>query len=92
MTFLLLELILLDQVTDLLPLVVTSSDQEWQYEISTVRVHIGRSKNVPQAVSKVHTMALYMIVQMDLTPFPNSNFRNYYNGSLYCRQFTQAKM
>ena len=41
-TFVLLELILKDQVADLPP-VVSSSGQEWQYEISTVRVHIGRS-------------------------------------------------
>ena len=41
-TFLLLELILADQLADLTPQVQTSSGQEWQYEISTVRVHIGR--------------------------------------------------
>ena len=42
MTFLLLELILADKVADLPP-AVASSGQEWQYEISTVRAHIGRS-------------------------------------------------
>ena len=42
MTFLLLELILADQLADL-PLVQASSGQEWQFHISTVRVHIGRS-------------------------------------------------
>ena len=43
-TFLLLELILVDLVADLpLPTVVASNGQEWQYEISTVRAHIGRS-------------------------------------------------
>ena len=47
-TFLLLELILADEVTDLLadltsPLLVASSGQEWQFQISTVRAHIGRS-------------------------------------------------
>ena len=31
-----------DQLADLPP-VKASSDQEWQYEISTVRAHIGRS-------------------------------------------------
>ena len=30
-------------------------------------------------------------MQMDCTPFSNSNFRNYYSGILYCRQFTGAK-
>ena len=46
MRFLLLELILADQVADLpsSPL-EASSGQEWQYEISTVRVHIVRSPN-----------------------------------------------
>ena len=44
MTFLLLELILADQVADLhLPQAVVFSGQEWQYEISTVRAHIDRS-------------------------------------------------
>ena len=33
---------LADQLTDL-PMVVASSGQEWQYEISTFRAHIGRS-------------------------------------------------
>ena len=41
-TFLLLRLILEDQVVDLPP-VVSSSGQERQYEISAVRVYIGRS-------------------------------------------------
>ena len=41
-TFLLLELILADQLADL-PLVEASSGQEWQYYISTFRAHIGRS-------------------------------------------------
>ena len=40
-TFLLLELILADEVADLPP-IVASSGQEWQYHISTVRDHIGR--------------------------------------------------
>ena len=39
--FLLLELILADQLPDL-PLVEASSGQEWQFYISTIRVHIGR--------------------------------------------------
>ena len=38
-----LELILADQLADLPPSVVASSGQEWQYEISTVRAHSGRS-------------------------------------------------
>ena len=38
MKFILLELILAD-----LPPVLASSGQEWQYEIYTVRAHIGRS-------------------------------------------------
>ena len=42
MTFLLLELILADQLADLPP-VVASSGEQWQYVISTVRDHIGRS-------------------------------------------------
>ena len=41
-TFLLLEFILADQLADL-PLVQASSGQEWQFHISTVRAHIGRS-------------------------------------------------
>ena len=40
--FLLLELILADQLADLPP-VNASSSQEWWLEISTVRVNIGRS-------------------------------------------------
>ena len=42
MTFLLLELILADQLADLPP-GLASSGQEWQFEISTLRAHIGRS-------------------------------------------------
>ena len=42
-TFLLLELILADQLADLLPPLVASSGQEWQSDISTVRAHIGRT-------------------------------------------------
>ena len=42
MRFLLLELILADQLADLPP-VQASSGQERQYEISTVRAHTGRS-------------------------------------------------
>ena len=44
-TFLLLQLILEDEVADLLadlPPVMASSGQEWQFNISTVRAHIGR--------------------------------------------------
>ena len=41
-TFLLLELILIDQVADQPP-VLASSGQEWQFNICTVRAHIGRS-------------------------------------------------
>ena len=41
-TFLLLELILADHLADLPP-VETSSGQEWQFHISTVRAHTGRS-------------------------------------------------
>ena len=42
--FLLLELILADQLADLPPPPVeASSGQEWQFEISTVRTHFGRS-------------------------------------------------
>ena len=40
--FLLLELILADQLADHTP-IVASSGQEWQYEIYTVSTHIGRS-------------------------------------------------
>ena len=40
-TFLLLVLILADQLAEL-PLIEASSGQEWQYEISTVRPHIDR--------------------------------------------------
>ena len=43
-TFLLLELILADQMADLLPpKVLVASGQEWQFHICTVRAHIGRS-------------------------------------------------
>ena len=44
-TFLLLEVILADEVTDVmadLPLVVASSGEVWQVDISTVRCHISR--------------------------------------------------
>ena len=41
--FLLFELILADQLADLPPLVQASSSQEWQFGISTIRAHIGRS-------------------------------------------------
>ena len=48
-TFLLLELILADQMADLPPVLV-SSGQEWQFHICTVRAHIGRSigRSTPQ--------------------------------------------
>ena len=39
--FLLLQLILADQLADLPP-IEASSGQEWQFYIYTVRVHIGR--------------------------------------------------
>ena len=42
-TFLLLVLILADEVADLHPPVLSLSGQEWQFHISTVRAHIGRS-------------------------------------------------
>ena len=45
-TYLLLELILADQQADLTPQVQTSSGQEWQYEISTVRAHIIKSNDI----------------------------------------------
>ena len=38
-----LELILADQLADLTPLVVASSGPEWQFYISTIRAHSGRS-------------------------------------------------
>ena len=41
-TFLLLQLILADQLANLPP-VLASSGQEWQFHISTVTAHIGRS-------------------------------------------------
>ena len=41
--FLLLEFILANQLVDLHHLVVASSGKEWQYVISTVRAHTGRS-------------------------------------------------
>ena len=40
-TFLLLELILADQLADVPPPVETSSGQEWHFHISTVRAHIA---------------------------------------------------
>ena len=43
-TFILLELILADQLADLPnPPLEVSSGQEWQFEISTFTAHIGRS-------------------------------------------------
>ena len=45
-TFLVLELILADQLADL-PLVEASSGQKWQFLISIVRAHIGRSTGRP---------------------------------------------
>ena len=56
MTFLLLELILADQLADLPPPpppVVASGGQEWQYEISTVRANIGRSPPTPTSSSGI---------------------------------------
>ena len=52
-TFLLLELVLSDEVADVLadlPPVLPSSGQEWQIHISTVRAHIGRwrGRSTPQ--------------------------------------------
>ena len=38
-----LEFILADQLADLPSPIVASNGQEWQYVISTVRLHIGRS-------------------------------------------------
>ena len=51
-TFLLLELILADQVADLTP-ILASSGQEWQFHISTIRAHIGRSsgRSTPPVVA-----------------------------------------
>ena len=46
LTFLLLELILADHLADLTPQVQTSSGQEWQFHISTVRAPIGRSPGI----------------------------------------------
>ena len=50
---LLLELILADQLADLPPLVVACSGEEWQFHISNVRAHIGRStgRSTPQLVA-----------------------------------------
>ena len=50
MRFLLLELILADQLADLLTPVEASSGQDWQFHISTVGAHIGRStgRSMPQ--------------------------------------------
>ena len=45
MRFILLELIVADQLAHL-PLVVASSGQEWQYDISTVRAHIQRPTGI----------------------------------------------
>ena len=42
MTFLLLELILADQLADLPP-VLLPSGQEWGYDISAIRAHISKS-------------------------------------------------
>ena len=49
--FLPLELILADHLADLPP-VEASSGQEWQFHISTVRAHIGRSsgRSTPSSV------------------------------------------
>ena len=38
-----LEFTLADQVADLLPLVLTSSGQEWHFQVSIVTAHISRS-------------------------------------------------
>ena len=41
-----LQLILADQLADLTPQGQTSSGQEWQYKVSTLRVYIGRSTGI----------------------------------------------
>ena len=66
--FLLLELILADQLADLPPPPVeASSGQEWQYQISTVRVHIGRSTG--KYISPFLLLQLILAHQMaDLPP------------------------
>ena len=45
-----LEFILADQLVDLLPLIQASSAQEWQFQVSIVTGHIGRStgRSTPQ--------------------------------------------
>ena len=42
-----------DQVADLPPTIVTSSGEEWQFHISTVRAHNGRSsgRSMPAVVA-----------------------------------------
>ena len=52
MIFLMLELILADQLAYLLPLLKASSGQEWQYEISTVRGQTGRSTGISSPLVK----------------------------------------
>ena len=53
-TFLLLELILTDHLSDITPQVQTSSGQEWQYEIATVRAHIGRLTDISSSGQEWH--------------------------------------
>ena len=74
MIFLLYELILPDQLADLNPLVQASSGEEWQYEISTVRVHIGRSTGISSNAVKISNFT-FLLLELtladqlaDLTP------------------------
>ena len=64
-TFLLLELILVDQLADLSPQVEASNGEECQLHIPTVRAHIGRSTDTCR--SPCTCRSLY-IAPSDISP------------------------
>ena len=67
-TFLQLELILADQLADLIPQGQSSSGQEWQYEISTVRAHIGRSNGI--STSQQECQFQILLLELILADLP----------------------
>ena len=64
-TFVLLELILADQLADLPP-VEASSGQEWQFHICTVRAHIGRSTPLQRHLVVKNVNMRFLLLELTL--------------------------